>query len=440
MDRYVTDRNEINRTATVTVYLVPWLVAIGLTGAWVAWVVAAQSIGTSVDEGVVDPGGKPFLYYACHGIGLVAVILAGILAAINGHYRKLDGLTRWAFWMLQITAITWAAAAYSFKDYASFKAFGATGPFVWMSTVLIFAGMDKRIWPVVNKVVPWISDISAILAIVAVVTTHKDLTDRWLSTPVYYMVLLMWFGGWTLLTSSRSRGLKLYLRSIPYIIFSFLTVVTKTRSWLVMSLLLFLSYWFLNKPTTKMKCSEVSHRVKFSAVILIIFFTVGFFLKDPLTRSFADLEERALQDTRTGQYVAFFSDVQVADLLLGRGPNGTWNWNGRDYQYFDNALLWMAFIGGIPTTLSYFVLIILPGIKAFGSGTAEINSAAALLLLWGLACTGFSTYSNPSLTPYSYLLCLLAGRCLDSFADKRATMKKIRSYNPNKGGMTAVVT
>lgn len=400
--------------------LVPLLTAAGLLGAWVAWVVTAQSIGTTAGEGVVGPGEKSSLYYMAHGFGLVSVIAAGTIAGVRGQYRRLDSFTRSTFWILQLTALVWALVSYGFADYVSFKAFGATGPFVWFSTVLIFAGMDKKVWPLVDKVVFGASIISAGLATVSIATTHRDITERWLSTPVYYMVLLMWYGGWTLFSFTRYQRVTHFWRFIPYVVFICLAVFTKTRSWFLMSFFLLVAFFLLNKPAGENGGAVFAHRLKSLFVLLIALSVLGLFLKDLLVASFTDFEDRALQDTRSGQYVQFFEDVPVSDLLLGRGPNGTWDWNGKDYQYFDNAVLWMAFIGGIPTALSYLALIILPGIKSLGSGSPEINASAVLLLLWGLACIGFSTYSNPSLTPYSYLLCLLAGRCLGSLANQRA--------------------
>ncbi|GFO64860.1 hypothetical protein M1B72_04880 [Geomonas paludis] len=399
--------------------LVPLLSAAGLLGAWGAWVVTAQSIGTTAGEGVVGPGEKSALYYLAHGLGLLCALAAGTIAAVNGQYRRLDPTTRYAFWILQLTALLWALASYGLADYTSFKAFGATGPFVWFSTVLVFAGMDRRVWPIVDKVVFGASMISACLATVSIATTHRDITQRWLSTPVYYMVLLMWYGGWTLFSFTRHQKLNHFWRFIPYVVFICLAVFTKTRSWFLMSFFLLMSFFWLNKPAAGKARSFLAHRLKSLLVLLVALSILGFFLQDLLLGAFTDFQDRALQDTRSGQYVDFFADVPLSDLVLGRGPNGTWDWNGKDYQYFDNAVLWMAFIGGVPTALSYLALIILPGLRCLGSEALEINAAAVLLLLWGLACIGFSTYSNPSLTPYSYLLCLLSGRCLGFLAERR---------------------
>lgn len=426
MARYDLGKGDMERSKGKGNLPLALLVLLGLIGAWLAWVLNAQSLGPSAGEGLVGPGEKSRLYYALHGSALLAVLAAGTWAAMAGGYRRLRPLYRAAFWGLQVTAATWALLSYGLGDYLSFKAFGATGPFVWLSTVLVFAGMDQRIWPLLDRTVSWLAVLTSLLALAAVATTYRDLSGRFFSAPVYYMVLLMWFGGWTLLRPAASGALSHLRRFLPYVTFLLLTVITQTRSWFVMSLMLLLMFLFLNRK-------QITGARVFQAVaaLVLTLAVLGYFLKEPLAASFAQFQERALADTRTGQYLDFFADVPVTDLVLGRGPNGTWNWNGRDYQFFDNALLWMAFIGGIPTLVCYVTLVIFPGLRCLGSDRAEIKSSAVLLLLWGLACTGFSTYSNPSLTPYAYLLSLLAGRCLAAIADQpgRAGAKVLPAHS-----------
>ncbi|MFX0141325.1 MAG: hypothetical protein ACFFDN_47240, partial [Candidatus Hodarchaeota archaeon] len=113
--------------------------------------------GGTAEESLFMPRSKPGLYYALHGIGICAVVAAGVLAGFNGEYRRLGRPTRAAFWILQITSITWAFIAYGLEDFVSWRAFGATGPLVWLACVLIFAGMDCSIWKLLDPVIRFIS-------------------------------------------------------------------------------------------------------------------------------------------------------------------------------------------------------------------------------------------------------------------------------------------
>jgi hypothetical protein len=133
-------------------------------------------------------------------------------------------------------------------------------------------------------------------------------------------------------------------------------------------------------------------------------------------------------DTRSSQYLDFFSVVPVSDLLLGRGPKGTWYWYGiGDYQYFDNGLLWTLFIGGVPTLLSYLAIIVWPAICALRRNPSGQDAAAVcMVLLWAVALTGLSTYTIPSVGLGSSLVSLWAGRCSLILAESDLRTERIR--------------
>jgi hypothetical protein len=401
------------------------LIVIGIISAWCAYVVVAQNTDpTAYDIHEVNPRSKPLIFYILHGGGILSVLTGGIFSMLNGEYARTDRWTRFAFWILLISSIVWAFVAYGVKDFLTWKALGATGPLVWISCVLIFAGMGRTLWKVLEPVIRMIAYATAVLALISITTNYHYLTERWLSAPVQYMVLLMWFGGWTLLTSWNCTGLRLYLRRFPYLVFMLCAILTQTRSWFFMSIFLLMAIGYIS---IAMKADMTKYMEKFilNASVIIVLLSLAFFIfQEPLINAFNRFASRAFEDSRSELYGVFISQVPVTELILGKGPNATWS-RGigeafEEYQYFDNAYLWMAFIGGLPLMGSYFILIVLPGIRALFKGTVGDDTAAAILvLLWGLACTGFSTFTNPSLTPFSYLICLMSGRCLGHLADVR---------------------
>ncbi|MDD2318979.1 MAG: hypothetical protein PHO83_02905 [Geobacteraceae bacterium] len=413
--RNISDIDEYNASDK----LISILITAGIIFSWCSLVIVAMSIGSSPSDDFQNPGGKPAIYYILHGTGMLTLISGGILAGIKGQYQKLSLPMRFAFWLLISTSITWALIAYDFKDVSSMEVFGATGPFVWLSCVLIFAGMNKSVWVMLEPVIIFIAYITAILAVYSIVTSSVTVEDRWLSAPVRYMVMLMWFGGWTLVSSHKSKGFALILRFLPYFVFILTTIYTQTRSWFLMSMILLACYWFVGKRYDNNDSSVTGKFMVFSVILMIATLVAGVFLEDYIIKSITEFRNRAFVDSRTGQYVEFFSQVSFSDLLLGMGPKGTWYWSGQDYRFFDNAYLWMAFIGGIPILVSYCMLIIYPGYKAYFAGARNDDAAAAsIVILWGLSLTGFSTYLNPSLTPHSYFLLLLSGRCLGYLSER----------------------
>jgi len=397
------------------------LVLVGIVMEWGAAVFLAQSTGQVPDNRFIAPMSKPLLYYILHSIGVIAVITGGILAGLSGAYMRLSKPMRVAFWLLQITSITWAFFAYNLDDFMSFRAFGATGSFVWIGCVLIFAGMDRSIWNWLDPTIRILSYVTALFALFAMIAVNFNVYERWESHLVQYMVLLMWFGGWTLLTCGNKYGLRLYLSLFPFLVFILISIVTRTRSWFLMSILIYFALFLVDKRI-KHRDRIIKPKYIILYIFIMLFLIASFFFREALSNLFAGLWERRFVDSRTGQYVEFFSQVSIKDLILGRGPKGIWHWGGRNYQFFDNAYLWMLFIGGLPILVSYFFLIIWPGIKSFLKGARENDAVASvLIILWGLTCIGFGTYADPSLSSYCYILYLMAGRCLGYLAETRQT-------------------
>ncbi len=393
------------------------LVSIALIASWCAAVIVALTVGINPDDAYFAPQSKPALYYLFHATGIVSVVGAGMLAAISGQYRRLCLSARIAFCTMQAASICWALIAYDMKDYLSWKALGATGPLVWLSSILLFAGMNRSTWHSLGPVSNALSYLTAVLAMYAI-ATHREIDVRFESGPVLIMIILAWFAGWTLLTARKTTGWRLCIRVFPYIAFLFTAVFTQTRSWVLMSLLLLVAFLILRSPSDEEggKIRFIRSKVILSIIALLL--VTGLLFQDEFGKAFGMLGERMYDDTRTGQYLEFFDQVPASDLILGRGPNGTWFFGDEEYQYFDNSFVWMAFIGGVPILIPYIILIIVPGFRAYFRGAREDDAAAsALLILWGIACLGVSTYSHPSLTPYSYFLCLLAGRCHGYLAD-----------------------
>lgn len=417
LPRYPTEQRAI------AVRLVELLVITGIIASWCAAVVVAQTTDVVPPEGFVEPRGKPFIYYICHALGMVSVLSAGVLAGFTGGFRKIGALNLMFFWILVLTVSIWSSISYTLEDWISWKALGGTGPIVFLTCVLVFAGMERGVWKRLERVVRGLSYLTALLALLAIVTNFSYLTERWFSAPVQYMVLLMWLGGWTFLTSWEESGWHRYLRFFPFFVFVLATVATQTRSWFLMSIFVcFMRIWINRTAGTGSGFTP-----KAAAIIgtfLSLALVMALLFQDALLDAYGRFVMRALDDSRTDQYRVFFAQKSLYDLVLGGGPTATWNYGWgeeyENYQHFDNAYLWMAFLYGIPLMLSYFVLIILPGYRgAFRGARKNDAAAAALLMLWGLACTGFSTYINPSLTTYSYFLCLLSGRCFAFLAEKR---------------------
>jgi hypothetical protein len=394
---------------------VTFLAAVGLLASWVDTILIANDSSNSVIDFQAP---RPPFYYYVHGAALLAVMAAGLLAALKGRFRVLGFVGRIAFLALAVTAAGWAATSYTVEEMFSRTIFGVTGPFIWFTLIFVLVGTNRRVWTVIDPVIRVLAYATSVLALFAVISSKGSFYySGQLSKYTQYSILLMWLSGWTLLSATRLRGWRLAVRAAPFFTMLLVAIYSQARSWTALTVLLGLVFVIL-RAREEGSALAGARMVVLSGVLIA---AVGVITYDSVFRSALEgLAGRVHEDTRTGEYVAFFSAVPVSDLLLGRGPKGTWYQPGiGKYQFFDNGFLWIAFIGGLPTLLSYVAIIVWPAVRMIQKNPRGQDAAAAcLVLLWGLVLTGFGTYAGPSVTLSSYLVSLLAGRCYLGLAER----------------------
>jgi hypothetical protein len=391
--------------------LVAILVVVSLVASWVAAIVPMENAERTVgpDGRMVIMVSKTPLYYAAHGLSLGSVLVAGFLAALLGGFRTLSTSARCALFAMLLTVAAWTAAAYSPSEMFGSEIFEATGPFVWLTLIFLFAGTDRRIWPYVDPAIRALAYATTVLAVRAFIISDFYSYDGF-SHYIMYAQLLVWLGGWTLLTAARLHGPWLLLRAAPLVMAVVMAVVGQSRSWILLAVLLAFAF-------IRLRSRELGSGMRTLVMSGILFAAAAGVLynamPETLNAGLAGLSARLDEDTRSGQYTAFFSVVPVADLVLGRGPRGTWFWRGvGEYQYFDNGYLWTLFVGGVPTLLSYVLIVVWPAIRTSRGNPVETDAAAVYLVLcWALALTGLSTFCLPSVGFTNYLVSLWAGRC-----------------------------
>ena len=185
---------------------------------------------------------------------------------------------------------------------------------------------------------------------------------------------------------------------------------SQARSWTALTVLLGVVFVILS--ARERGSALAGARMVVVAVVLIT--AVGIFTYNGLLQSALEgLSGRVHEDTRTGEYVAFFSAVPVSDLLLGRGPKGTWYWPG----FGTLNLLTMVFSGWRLSGVSPLCFVILrscygpqfvPSVRAHGGRSA----AVFLVFLLGTCTNGAEhIYAPICVDLSSYLVSLWAGRC-----------------------------
>jgi hypothetical protein len=394
--------------------LIAALVVVGLVSAWIAAVSPIeQSIATPGPDGkLVMEVVKGPLYYGTHGLSICCVTAAGLLSALDGRWCLLDLGTRVAFYVLLSETIIWADVSYTSGEILSSKIFGATGPFVWISVLLVVSGSDRRLWTYIEPTARVLAYASAVLGTRTLVTL-KFTTYLGASRYTEYTILLLWFGGWTLLSATRLKGWRLLPRLVPVVCLIPIALCSQSRSLTIDSCLLVILFVLLRARENGSIIRAVPILIVICLVGIVAAFMIYSIIPQTVDASVDGLNARMTEDTRSGQYTDFFAVVPVTDLILGRGPTGTWYWPSMgDYQFFDNGYLWMLFIGGVPTLGCYFMIVVWPAIRATGKKPrGEDAAAVSLTIIWGLCLTGLSVFTLPGVDVTNFLIVLFAGRC-----------------------------
>jgi len=77
----------------------------------------------------------------------------------------------------------------------------------------------------------------------------------------------------------------------------------------------------------------------------------------------------------------------------------------------------------------YLAIVVAPAVRALRLKPAEDDAAAVcLILIWGIALTGLSTFTGPSITVMDFLICIFAGRCHLFLAGARKRKQLDRSH------------
>jgi hypothetical protein len=234
-----------------------------------------------------------------------------------------------------------------------------------------------------------------------------------------YMPVILWTAPWLLIVLFQKSKLKMLIGSIPYLVILLCSIMVVTRSWLILTLMIPPMLMIVSKRSIENNYFQ-SRLLIYPAILLLLLATIGwYFFGSQITAAFDMLQARLFEDTRSGQYTEFLSQVSIVDLLIGKGPKGTWIWAGKEYASIDGSYTLLLFNGGLPLLWAYFVLMIRPALKVMQTRAPAADLlAASVLCIWGVALTGVSIYSVPDISLSHNILCLFAGRCLGYLSER----------------------
>ena len=195
----------------------------------------------------------------------------------------------------------------------------------------------------------------------------------------------------------------------PLFVLYISSVLSGNRSWIIMMVMHTMIIAFKYRRT-------VLWRPRISYIVLVFLVLSVWVASEVYGEKFKEvtsfLSDSWYVDTRTDQYRQFLSQVSFTDLLIGKGPRGTWIWNGQEYEGIDGHFTQLAFNGGFILLATYIILIVWPSLRLLQKHPSwQYATPAIVLVFWTLAMMGLSTFTGVKASYEHAVICILAGRC-----------------------------
>jgi hypothetical protein len=391
------------------------LTVVGMVASTVALWLLVQALPSFVNvkqTAGFDVVEKPPLYYAAHGLEILCVCCAGLIALTSPQQQLLRryGLR---FLLFMFAGALMALRGYSWSALFSVQIFSSTGPFICIVSLLMAVGAEPGNWRVLDKVFFWMAIAYSALAAVGMFGLQS--ANRWEAVVANqgFLNVLYWPATWMLLRPGSGRSLGSSLRYAPLAVYAVGSIFTQTRLNWVMILGALVAYAYVQRRRHIPMAPKLILGAWFA--LSLILFSTEYLNNTRFVQSFEASTDAFLgrvdEDTRTNQLAEFFTNVQISELLLGRGSFATWKWGRDEWEGgTDVGYLTLLFYGGVPLLLTYIVVHIAPAFGAIRSSQSEWRrSCAAIVLLFALRMFS-STYPGLGVEYYPVLLCM--GCCL----------------------------
>lgn len=290
--------------------------------------------------------------------------------------------------------------------------FGSASTIVFLIPLFFVLGFDSDFLRTIRRIAPWLALLYLSLAAWSVLNFYA--TCGWGSKIGWYpareffasAICFCWFTGLGCFGDGRmnSYAFKITLASALAV----LGILLLVRSWVIQALLLAIAVTIIQQDGSKTTRRVVL--VGMGAVAVFVIVSIAF---PTVLESFIG---RAGEDTRSGQYDTFFSQVDPSSLIFGNGYSASYVYgDNQNYTQFDNQFIYTAFHYGIIPTLVY-LLVVLTAIASGWGGRHRSPQAIGASIAGTLhlaATVGLSTYFSYTISPGIVFLFALLGEAMN---------------------------
>jgi hypothetical protein len=415
-----------NRLQKIAAYLV----FAGLLMSFVAIAITNEAIRAGASKGLLytELIEKPPIYYPFHAGQLFAMLTAGVLALIALR-KQIYKIGFYPLILLIVTGLYIALRGYEPSDIFSKRIVNPRGPLQCWISIAAFAAVYYGNWKIIGRGIHTVAILLSLYCAYLMLilgTVNRTIAMNNLTTPLNP---LYWTGLYTLMVVEGTWPTNI-AKWCPIGIYALGAIITQTRLNLLMVALAFVAYLFLRVRGSR-DISKPIVTVVFTAIGIVVMIVVfsNTSVGDLLEFYSAALQNRFTQDSRSGQLIAFFSDVPLGSLVFGRGAEAAWNWDGELWKGgTDVGYLSVLFFGGVPMLVGMYCFLIRPAFRNIFEARHKTDLIAPIIVVL-FAIRMFSS-EFPSLDIEYYPILLAAGRCwgyLSAASRQRQTCSAVLS-------------
>lgn len=355
----------------------------------------------------VNLGRQGILFYSLSVVILVILIFRCFLK----YFNQINSTLKFIFISLFIYFVVYTIVTLS-NNSIQITLFENVSTTVILFPALFVLGFDDDIWESLNKIIPYITIFLLILFYCLVFmfwSSHgivQTMNANYKQIFIY-LITSVWF--WVIIDNKKNKT-----KNIVLIMLLLASIITTSRSWVLQICILLFIYLF-NKRGNKF--IRIILAIIFMVILLI---TISFIFPD-ITENLLD---RGFEDTRSGQYLIFFSSYSWDDLIFGQGLNAGYSYLGNaNYSYFDNQFMFILFHYGLFPVIAFLIMTIkalfLKKSKFLGNMRYILQRARCVFPLIFLAYLGLSTYYQIKFDYNTVLIMIIIGRLLKNYSQRR---------------------
>ncbi|WP_157717166.1 hypothetical protein [Formosa sp. Hel1_31_208] len=314
------------------------------------------------------------------------------------------------FLILGYITVIYLLTGPGFDDLTGLMDSKGIGP--WLAFGLIFVSFDDHRYNLFKKFLIVSVIVISIFVIYNLIFNGIGLyRGQSLAQYRIYATDLVWITPFVFLMSKNNKKLRT-IRVFAIFIGITSALITITRSFLLIYFLVLVFDFFHAKKKTY---------YVIGALAVGILFIYMLFNTESYSTSFDLLLKRGVEDSRSNQLIGFLRQLNFFDLIVGKGFDPSYYFEGQKSSGIDNQwlkLIWWA--GLIPAILYFYLTAIIP-FKLFikKNQDYETRVESFILIIWTLACAGLAIYTTMSIDFFFFVICIIQGRLLYKYSMRR---------------------